>query len=79
MDAFEELMEEICKASDGILNNAAREQIPGILFEKTKKKILKSGKSPEELAIVFEEVIKQIENGRVEPVDYLVRKKLGFF
>ena len=77
MDAFIELMEEICKASNGILNDAAKEQIPGILFEKTKKRILKSGKSPAELAIMFEEVIEQIENGSVEPVDYLVRKKLG--
>lgn len=75
-DQFTELMEEIYKAANGALPNMAKILLPSTLSEKTKKKILRKKKSPEEMAQIFVSAIDEINHGSIETVDALVMKAL---
>ena len=78
LETFEQLMEEIYKAANGALPNMAKILLPFALEEKTKERLLKSRKTPAQLAQVFVEAIDTIDHGSIESVDSLVCRKMGY-
>lgn len=68
--AFEEYWDEVAKLKN--IPNAAIEQLPSTLSEKTKKKLMK--RKPEESAEILEVAIDLINRGSVESIDSLIRK-----
>ena len=67
---FDELWVETWKQMK--LPSDAKSFIPQSLTEKTKERIMKSGLSPAEIAIIIERAVEKINHGFVESIDNLV-------
>ena len=69
---FEELWEKVDQL--GILPGTAIDQIPLALSESTKRRLLR--KTPEEIAAIIRSAVSEIDQGSIDTVDVLVRKRL---
>lgn len=76
VDEFGILMRQIHELADIEFPNTAVCEVPLILSEDTKQRILNSGKSTEELAEIFVKSIDEINHGSVQRLDTLVRMRL---
>ena len=56
------------------LTGDGKNQIPGVLRESTKKKLAR--KKPEEVRQIVVAAIDEVNNGSVEPLDRIIRKKI---
>ena len=72
MKGFEEFWTEIEKTKS--LPNTAVQQIPNALSDKIKSRLLKY--SAVEAVKILLEVIEEINNGSIESIDTLLRKRL---
>ena len=70
---FDELWEETWKTVK--LPKEAKMHLPQSLSEKTKRKILNSGKSTTEIAKMFETIVDEINHGSIATIDELVNKQ----
>lgn len=73
--SFEKLWKEIAKTKR--LPGMALIDMPNTLSQETKKMLMKSRKSTDELIEIFIKVIDTINQGSVEKVDPLVQKYLS--
>ena len=69
---FEELLDQACTIAH--LPEMARIQLPVVLSDKTKKKVLQL--SPEELGQMLSVAIDEINQGSVKSIDILIREYL---
>ena len=65
--------EELWKQVEG-LPEMAKIQVPRVLSESTKKKLAR--KKPEEVRQIVVAAIDEVNNGSVEPLDRIIRKKI---
>ena len=76
MDGFEQRMAQICSASEGALPLSAIPIMELLFTDRTKEMLVKSCFDDKELADAIAQSIYSVENGCMETVDSLVRKKL---
>ena len=69
---FEELWEKVSELK--ILPDTAIQQVPHVLSEGTKKKLVRM--APKEVVMILQEAIDAIDHGSVQTVDVLVLNKL---
>ena len=72
---FEDRWKSIWKQSG--LPNIAKDQIPGCLSEKMKRKVAGSKLSDEEIGSIFADAVDQIEHGAVAGVEELIEEAIN--
>lgn len=65
--------EDVWKEVEG-LPDTAKEQVPGVLSERTKNKLARM--KPENVSQIVCSAIEEVNNGSVEPLNVLINKRL---